>query len=72
MRRPESVKATYEGVIRSPWSLAMISDGCHKAPLDRRVDANVKTVRTNTVILPYTDAGVGSAEIDTAWKVQSV
>merc|ERR1719194_211734 len=25
MRRSESVKATYEGVVRLPWSLAMIS-----------------------------------------------
>jgi hypothetical protein len=28
-------------------------------------EANVNIVHTNTVVLPYTDAGVGGAEIDT-------
>jgi hypothetical protein len=32
MRRSESVNATYEGVVRAPWSLAMIStlSWCHR------------------------------------------
>jgi hypothetical protein len=67
MRRSESVKATYDGVVRLPWSLAMISGRRrqHQYQQDQYTWSEARFVRTNTVVLPYTDAGICGAEIDT-------
>ena len=48
MRRSESVKATYEGVVRLPWSLAMISTLQEGENTERTVSLRVRERRRRT------------------------
>ena len=69
MRRSLSVKATYDGVVRLPWSFAMICAPAHRsclsAPSAPRHSATKWAVaHLDALVLPVADAGVGGAEVN--------
>ena len=66
MRRSLSVKATYDGVVRLPWSFAMI---CTPQLFERAERAETfctkgTVAHLDALVLPVADAGVGGAEVN--------